>query len=100
MCSSPTRGVSTTDSVFPLLAQANRRPTLVVFLDLDEAFELANSLHAILIALVEKGVRGKLLAWVKDYLPRRARVKFQGVRWIPYELENARGPALPRGHHM
>ena len=45
--------------------------------------------HAILIALVEKGVRGKLLAWHRDYLlHRRARVKFQGVRSNILELEN------------
>ena len=75
MCSSPTRGVSTTDSVFPLLAQANRRPTLVVFLDLEKAFELASP-HAVLTALIEKDVRGKLLAWLRDYLlHRRSRAR-------------------------
>ena len=65
-----TRGVSTTDSIFALLAQANHRPTLVVFLDLEKAFELASH-NAILTALVEKGVRGKLLAWLRDYLLHR-----------------------------
>ena len=66
-----TRGVTTTDSIFALLAQANHHPTLVIFLDLEKAFELASSPHAIITALVEKGVRRKLLAWLRDYLLHR-----------------------------
>ena len=83
-----TRGVSTADSIITLLTQANHRPTLVVFLDLEKAFELASP-HAILAALVRKGVRGRLLAWLQDYLQhRRARVKFQGLKSSYKELEN------------
>ncbi|XP_050706570.1 uncharacterized protein LOC126991941 [Eriocheir sinensis] len=55
-------------------------PTITVFLDLEKAFELASP-HAILTALVRKGIRGRLLAWLQDYLQqRRARVKFQGFK--------------------
>ncbi|XP_050709221.1 uncharacterized protein LOC126994012 [Eriocheir sinensis] len=83
-----TRRVSTADSIITLLTQANHRPTLVVFLDLEKAFELASP-DAILIALVEKGVRGRLLAWLRDYLHRRrARVRFQGHKSSFRELEN------------
>ena len=83
-----TRGVSTADSILALLAQANHQPTVIIFLDLEKAFELASP-HAILTALVGKGVRGHLLAWLRDYLQhRRARVKFQGQRSSLRELEN------------
>ena len=69
-----TRGKSTTDSIFALLAQVNHSPTIVVFLDLEKAFDLASP-HAILTALVGKGVRGKLLASLWDsLLHRRAKV--------------------------
>ena len=83
-----TRGVSTADSIITLLTEANHRPTIAVFLDLEKAFELASP-HAILAALVRKGVRGRLLAWLKDYLlHRRARVRFQGHKSSFCELEN------------
>ena len=83
-----TRGVSTADSLLTLLAQANHRPTVVIFLDLEKAFELANP-RAVHAALVQKGVRGRLLAWLRDYLQhRRARVKFEGLRSSSQEFEN------------
>ena len=38
---------------------------------------------------MRKGVRGRLLAWLQDYLQhRRARVKFQGLKSSYKELEN------------
>ena len=50
----------------------------MIFLDLEKAFELANP-DVILDVLSKKGVSGKLLGWVKDFLEgRRAYVKFQG----------------------
>ena len=83
-----TRGVSTADCLITLLAHTNNRPTVTVFLDLEKAFELASP-HAILTALVRKGVRGRLLAWLQDYLRhRRARVKFQGHKSSYREFEN------------
>ena len=83
-----TRGVSTADSIITLLTQVNHRPTVAVFLDLEKAFELASP-HTILAALARKGVRGRLLAWLQDYLHhRRARVRFQGHRSSFRQLEN------------
>ena len=51
-----TRRMSTTDSFFPLRTQVNYCPTIVVFLNLEKAFELASP-HTILTTLVEKGQR-------------------------------------------
>ncbi|XP_076042108.1 uncharacterized protein LOC143026006 [Oratosquilla oratoria] len=83
-----TRGRSTADSILTLLNQVNHRPAIVVFLDLEKAFELASP-HAILAALVRKGVMGRMLAWLRDYLQhRRARVKFQGLKSSFQRLEN------------
>ncbi|XP_063854131.1 uncharacterized protein LOC135096523 [Scylla paramamosain] len=83
-----TRGVSTADSILALLTQIDHRPAVIVFIDLEKAFELASP-HAILDALVRKGVRGRLLAWLRDYLQRRrARVRFQGLRSTFKVLEN------------
>ncbi|KAK8390570.1 hypothetical protein O3P69_010334 [Scylla paramamosain] len=83
-----TRGVSTADSILALLTQIDHRPAVIVFIDLEKAFELISP-HAILDALVRKGVRGRLLAWLRDYLQRRrARVRFQGLRSTFKELEN------------
>ncbi|XP_063887725.1 uncharacterized protein LOC135115154 [Scylla paramamosain] len=84
-----TREVSTADSILALLTQIDRRPAVIVFIDLEKAFELASP-HAILDALVRKGVRGRLLAWLRDYLQRRrARVsRFQGLRSTFKVLEN------------
>ena len=54
------------------------RTGLLVFLDLEKAFELADPL-AMLEALVAKGIKGRLLRWVSDFLTARtAKVRFQG----------------------
>ena len=71
-----------------LSTQANQRPTVVVFLDLEKAFELVSP-HAILKVLSSKGVRGRQLVWLRDYLHHRhARVKYQGRESRFQELEN------------
>ncbi|KAK3886584.1 hypothetical protein Pcinc_009232 [Petrolisthes cinctipes] len=62
-----TRGVSTADSILALMTHINHRPTVAVFIDLEKAFELASP-HAILDSLVKKGVRGRMLAWLRDFL--------------------------------
>ena len=51
---------------------------LVIYLDLEKAFELVN--HTVLLhAVASKGVNGKLLSYLKAYLQdRSARVAFQG----------------------
>ncbi|KAG0720443.1 RNA-directed DNA polymerase from mobile element jockey [Chionoecetes opilio] len=83
-----TRGVGPADSLLTLLTQANNCPIVTVFLDFEKAFELTSP-HAIHATLARKGIRGRLLAWLEDYLQhRRARVKFQGHKSRYKELEN------------
>ncbi len=73
-----TRNIGTRDCLFDMLTSISGRKAVVIFLDMEKAFELANA-RAILTALAKKGVAGKLLAWVKDFLTgRKARVQFQG----------------------
>ena len=68
---------STTTCLLTLLGKLHSRSGLVVFLDLGKAFELASPL-AILDTLATKGIKGKLLCWLREYLRERtARVKFQ-----------------------
>ena len=75
-----TSGVSTADSLITLLTQVNHRPTTTV--------ELASP-YAILAALVRRGIRGSLHAWLQDYPQHcQARVKFQGHKSSYTELEN------------
>ncbi|KAK3889194.1 hypothetical protein Pcinc_006765 [Petrolisthes cinctipes] len=82
------RGVSTADSILALMTHINHRPTVAVFIDLKKAFELASP-HAILDALVKKGVLGRMLAWLRDFLQhRRGRVRFQGHKSSFQEMEN------------
>ena len=60
----------------------------VAFLDYEKAFELASP-AAILFSLVNRGVKGNLLAFNKYYLQnRQARVKFQGIVSSYKNLEN------------
>ncbi|XP_076069251.1 uncharacterized protein LOC143041313 [Oratosquilla oratoria] len=82
------KGVGTADSIMTLLSHIDNRPAVAVFLDLEKAFELASA-HAILDALVQRGVQGRLLSWIEDYLlHRRARVRFQGHLSAYRDLEN------------
>ena len=61
---------------------------MVVFLDLEKAFELASPL-AIQETLIRKGVKGRLLAWIADYFSdRSANVRFQGHFSQHMPLEN------------
>ncbi|XP_076042053.1 uncharacterized protein LOC143025957 [Oratosquilla oratoria] len=55
------KGVGTADSIMTLLSHIDNRPAVAVFLDLEKAFELASA-HAILDALVQRGVQGRLLS--------------------------------------
>ena len=73
-----TEGRSTADSIASLLAKVNNQSAVVVFLDLEKAFELASP-TAIADELAARGVKGRLFRWTYDYLSdRRARVSFQG----------------------
>ena len=81
-------GVGTTECIADVLSCINYKPAIAVFLDLEKAFELANP-AAILDALVSKGVKGHLLAWIKNYSTNRsARVRFQGHISQYQPLEN------------
>ena len=73
-----TKGVAATTCVANLLGLVSDLPAIVVFLDLEKAFEMANP-TAILASLTAKGVTGNLLSWIGDYLHNRLeRVRFQG----------------------
>ena len=73
-----TEKVGTTECIADVLSYINGGSSIVIFLDLEKAFELANP-AAILYSTVRKGVKGDLLSWVKNYsIARQARVKFQG----------------------
>jgi len=77
------RGLGTREALCALMTHLDgsySRPKLVLFLDFNKAFETIDRL-ATLGILVKRGLRGKLLAWIGDYLyRRRAHVKFQGAK--------------------
>lgn len=61
-----------------LLSTISTVKSVVVFLDLEKAFELGSPL-AIQETLIHKGIRGKLLTWIGDYFSIRTfEVIFQG----------------------
>ncbi|XP_076060029.1 uncharacterized protein LOC143036496 [Oratosquilla oratoria] len=79
-----------------MLSRIDNRPAVVVFIDLEKAFKLAN-LHAILTALMEKCIQGRLLAWIQDYLQQwQARTRFQGElsRYRELEISTPQGGVL------
>ena len=74
-----TKGRGATDCITAILSTINQKTALVICMDLEKAFELASA-PAILENLVNKGVKGDLLAWTKQALSnQKARVKFQGI---------------------
>jgi len=77
------RGLGTREALCALMSHldgADSRSKLVLFLDFNKAFETIDRL-ATLEVLVKRGVSGRLLAWIGDYLyRRRAHVRFQGAR--------------------
>ena len=80
--------VGTTECIADFLSCINGKPAVVVFIDLEKAFELANP-AAILASLAAKGIKGCLLNWVKNYCTNRsARVRFQGEVSSYKDLEN------------
>lgn len=71
------KGKSTTDCVIKCLSTSiiNRR----VFVDLKDAFDKADQ-DVILEGMINKGIKGRLLSRIRDYLfGRRAKVYFQGL---------------------
>ena len=93
-------GRSTTDAISQVISDITdrrgpktRKPVVVVFLDLDKAFERVLPLPA-LDALVSLGVRGTMLGWIQDYLSNRsARVRVQGYLSDPHPITSG----VPQG---
>ena len=81
------RGFGTTDAVATLLQKVTLimtlRPgyksrTTTIFLDLEKAFELVSK-EVVLESTILQGIKGKLIAWLNDYLTHRSGiVQFQG----------------------
>ena len=87
---------STTTCLLTLLGALRSRSGLVIFLDMEKAFELASPL-AILDTFTTKGVKGKLLCWLREYLRGlAARVRFQGhfSSMQPHQLGTPQGGCL------
>ena len=61
-----TEKAGTTEFIADVLAYINKGASIVVFLDFEKAFELANP-TTILFSLVGKGGKGNLPARVKNY---------------------------------
>ena len=81
-------GVGTTECIADVLSYIDGRKALVAFIDYEKAFELASP-TVILHTMVQKGVKGRILDWTKNYLQnRKARVKFQGHYSEYKDLEN------------
>lgn len=71
------KGKSTTDCVIKCLN--NSIINCRFFVDLKDAFDKANQ-DVILEGLINKGIKGRLLSWIRDYFfGRRAKVYFQGL---------------------
>ena len=84
----PRGGVGVTECIVDFLTFVDGKAAAVAFLDYEKAFELASP-AAILFSLVNRGVKGNLLAFNKYYLQnRQARVKFQGTVSSYKNLEN------------
>ncbi|KAG0724244.1 RNA-directed DNA polymerase from mobile element jockey [Chionoecetes opilio] len=80
------RGTGTAECLSTLLCAASSGDTTVAFLDLEKDFELAN---CPVMLLVRKGVCGRLLIWLRDFLSgRAARVAFQGQTSQLHQHEN------------
>ncbi|XP_064083918.1 uncharacterized protein LOC135199693 [Macrobrachium nipponense] len=63
-------GICTQECLADVMSTINERKAIVVFLDLEKAYELASA-AAILEALADKAVKGNLLAWAKGYMQNR-----------------------------
>ena len=81
-------GIGVTECIMDFLTFVDGRGAAVAFLDYEKAFELASA-AAILFSLVNRGIKGNLLVFNKNYLlNRQARVKFQGTVPSYKNLEN------------
>lgn len=74
-----TKGLSTKDNLASIYALIDGNDSVITFLDIEKAFELANG-TVILNILASKKVTGNILRWTSDYLTsRKAQVRFQGT---------------------
>ncbi|XP_068203704.1 uncharacterized protein [Palaemon carinicauda] len=78
-----TRGIGTQECLADVMATVNGKSALVVFLDLEKAYELASS-DAIPTSLVIKGARGHLLAWTQKYTQNREEDYPEGIQIFIY----------------
>ncbi|XP_064078534.1 uncharacterized protein LOC135195962 [Macrobrachium nipponense] len=78
------KGKSTADCIIKVLG--NNKSNYRLFVDLQNAFDKANK-NIILEELVNKGISGNLLKWIKDYLSdRKGKVIFQGVESDVFDI--------------
>ncbi|XP_071519512.1 uncharacterized protein [Panulirus ornatus] len=83
-----TENTDSTTIIAEILSIIDNIPAIVVFLDLENVFKQASPL-LILETLSEKGVQGRLIGWIQDYLTHRQKlVRFQGVVSSYKPLEN------------
>ncbi|XP_063614956.1 uncharacterized protein LOC134788045 [Penaeus indicus] len=76
------------DNFAAIHSQTDGQDSIIVFLDSENAFELANQ-QIIVSFLPSKDILGKLLSWSNDYFyNRQARVKYQGHFSEFYTFEN------------
>ena len=81
-------GVGTTECITDVLSYIDGKKAAIAYIDFEKAFDLASP-TVMPFLLVQKGIKGHLLAWTKNYLHnRKARVKFQGHVSSYKELEN------------
>lgn len=70
--------MGTSENLTYIHSAIDGKDSIIVFLDLEKAFELANK-EAIFSLLARRGVAGRILAWTRDYLrERKARDRSQG----------------------
>lgn len=68
----------TSDNIASLRSSIDKKMSYLILLDLEKTFELADP-PTITTSLADKGIKGKLLGWIEDYLiERKASVHFQG----------------------
>lgn len=76
-----------------LLAHQHHMDQVVIFLDLEKAFEMVDH-HMILYSLAQHGIGGKLLAYIQAYLDNRSiEVIVQGITSGPVPTHNG----VPQG---
>ncbi|XP_037781664.1 uncharacterized protein LOC119578022 [Penaeus monodon] len=64
------KGFGTGENLATIHSLSDGKDFIIVFLDLEKAFELANK-EAIISTLASRGISGKLLQWCNDYLLER-----------------------------